>query len=75
MKTMKTVLVGAMSAVIVFGGIEVTSALTTNKEIKVCADKTTGAMRYTTKSCKRTETALILNTQGPAGATGPGRRR
>lgn len=71
MKTMKSVLVGALSVVVMFGGIEVASAVTGNKQFKVCADKTTGLLRYTTKSCKRTDTALILNSRGLPGPTGP----
>ena len=39
--------------------------------IKVCANKTTGAMRYLSKgSCKKSEKALTWNQMGPQGLSG-----
>lgn len=70
MRSLKSVVVGALAATIVFGGIQVVSAVTSNKEITACADKKTGVMRYTKKSCKKSETKLVFNTQGVPGAVG-----
>ena len=71
MKSLKSVVVGALAAVVVFGGIQVVAAVTTNKEIKVCANKQTGGMRYTTKSCnKKLETTIVFNSQGVSGVAG-----
>ena len=53
----------------VMGGFISASAAPT--EVKVCALKTTGALRYVkTGNCKATETTLTLGQQGPVGATG-----
>lgn len=42
-----------------------------DKPIKACADRKTGAMRYIDKGrCKRTERALTWNQMGPQGAPG-----
>ena len=41
------------------------------KQLKACANKTTGVMRYISKgSCKKTETALSWNQVGPQGLPG-----
>jgi hypothetical protein len=53
----------------VMGGFISASAAPTS--VKVCALKTTGALRYVkTGNCKATETTLTLGQQGPVGATG-----
>ena len=54
----------------VIGGFISASAAPTS--VKVCALKTTGALRYVkTGGCKATETTLTLGQEGPVGATGP----
>jgi hypothetical protein len=54
----------------VMGGFISASAAPTS--VKVCALKTTGALRYVkTGNCKATETTLTLGQEGPVGATGP----
>ena len=70
MKTLRPAVVGVLAAVVAFGGIQVVSAVTENKEVTVCANKKTGAMRYTTKGCKKSETKLVLNSTGATGAKG-----
>jgi hypothetical protein len=41
------------------------------KQLKACANKTTGVMRYISKgSCKKTETSLSWNQMGPSGLPG-----
>ena len=41
------------------------------KQLKACANKTTGVMRYISKgSCKKTETSLSWNQMGPTGLPG-----
>jgi hypothetical protein len=53
----------------VMGGFISASAAPTS--VKVCALKTTGALRYVkTGNCKANETTLTLGQQGPVGATG-----
>ncbi len=69
-KSFKSVVVGVLAAVVVFGGIQVVSGVTDNKQIKACANKKSGVMRYTTKSCKKNETTLVFNSQGVPGAKG-----
>jgi hypothetical protein len=62
---------GALVASISLGAIQWASAAG-NATITVCASKSTGAMRYITKgSCKKTESVLTWNQQGPQGETGP----
>ncbi len=70
MKSLKSVVVGALAAVVVFGGIQVVSGVTDNKQIKACANKSSGVMRYTTKSCKKNETTLVFNSKGVPGVAG-----
>ncbi len=70
MKSLKSVVVGALAAVVVFGGIQVVSGVTDNKQIKACANKKSGVMRYTTKSCKKTERMLVFNSLGVPGVSG-----
>ena len=71
MKSVKSAVVGALVAVVVFGGIQVVSGAVSSKVITMCANKTTGAVRYTTKSCsKKLETTLMLNSQGVSGSAG-----
>ena len=42
-----------------------------DKQLKACANKTSGAMRYISKgSCKKTETSLSWNQMGPQGLPG-----
>lgn len=56
------VAVGATTAVSANGGSTITA----------CAKKSTGAMRYVSKgSCKKTETKVSWNSQGPIGVQGP----
>lgn len=69
-KSAKTMLISAATAAVVFGGIGVTSAITSGGEGKLCAEKTTGVVRYTAASCLKSELALTLGRQGPAGAKG-----
>ncbi len=69
-KSLKSVVVGVLVAVVVFGGIQVVSGVTTNKQIKACAKKKSGVMRYTTKSCKKNERTLVFNSQGVPGIAG-----
>ena len=53
----------------VMGGFISASAAPTS--VKVCAQKSNGALRYVkTGNCKKTETTLTLGQQGPVGATG-----
>lgn len=71
MKSMKSIVISILAITCLLSGIQVASAIATTDVIKVCADKTTGLMRYTTKTCKKSETAFTLNKQGLQGATGP----
>ncbi len=63
-------LVGVLVGVTVGGGVGVIAASTT-KIVTVCADKKTNVLRYAKNSkCAKTETKVMLNQTGPAGATG-----
>lgn len=62
---------GTLVATIAIGAVQFVSAAS-DATITACASKTTGVMRYITKgSCKKTETALSWNQQGPQGLQGP----
>jgi len=57
-------------AAVSLGAVQLVSAASDSKII-ACASKTTGTMRYLTKgSCKKTETAISWNKQGPQGPQG-----
>ena len=63
-------LVAVLVGVTVGGGVGVIAASTT-KIVTVCADKKTNVLRYAKNSkCAKTETKVMLNQTGPAGATG-----
>jgi hypothetical protein len=62
--------IGALTATISLGAIQYVSASGSNT-ITACANKSTGTMRYITKgSCKKTETRISWNQQGPQGPQG-----
>ncbi len=79
-KSFKSVVVGALAAVVVFGGMQVVSGVTPNHVSpnhmtrntlpKLCANDATGVVRYTTKSCGSKETTLSVNQQGIKGVKG-----
>ena len=61
---------GTLVASISLGAIQLVSAAN-DATITACASKSTGGMRYITKgSCKKTETKLSWNQQGPQGFPG-----
>ena len=63
-------LVGVLAGVTVGGGVGVIAASTT-KVVTVCANKKTNMLRYAKNGkCARTETKVVLNQTGPAGAKG-----
>jgi hypothetical protein len=63
-------LVGVLAGVTVGGGVGVIAASST-KTVTVCADKKTGMLRYAKNGrCAKTETKVLLNQTGVAGATG-----
>lgn len=69
----QSVFVGVLVAFVVFGGVQVVSATTSSPELKICVNKTTGAMRNirNSESCNRkTERAKIINQTGASGAAG-----
>lgn len=61
---------GVVTTVISLGTFQLVSAAG-DSAIAACANKTTGAMRLLTKGvCKKTETKVTWNQQGPTGAAG-----
>jgi hypothetical protein len=69
---LRSVVVGVLAAVVVFGGIQVVSAVTSPSTITVCVNKKGGQMNFS-KSGKcdtKTQTKMLLNKEGPTGATG-----
>ena len=63
-------LVGVLTGVTVGGGVGVIAASTT-KVVTVCASKKTNMLRYAKNGkCANTETKVVLNQTGPAGAKG-----
>ena len=63
-------LVGVLTGVAVGGGVGVFAA-TSTKTVTVCADKKTNVLRYAKNGkCAKTETKVVLNQTGVAGATG-----
>ena len=63
-------LVGVLAGVTVGGGVGVFAASST-KTVTVCADKKTNVLRYAKNGkCAKTETKVVLNQTGAAGATG-----
>ena len=63
-------LVGVLAGVTVGGGVGVIAASST-KIVTVCADKKTNVLRYAKKGkCAKTETKVVLNQTGVAGAKG-----
>jgi hypothetical protein len=63
-------LVGVLVGVTVGGGVGVFAA-TSTKTVTVCADKKTNVLRYAKNGkCAKTETKVVLNQTGTAGATG-----
>ena len=63
-------LVGVLVGVAVGGGVGVFAA-TSTKTVTVCADKKTNVLRYAKNGkCAKTETKVVLNQTGAAGAKG-----
>jgi hypothetical protein len=63
-------LVGALAGVTVGGGVGVIAA-TSTKTVTMCANKKTNVLRYAKNGkCAKTETKVVLNQAGVAGATG-----
>jgi hypothetical protein len=63
-------LVGVVAGVIVGGGVGVIAASTT-ETVTLCANKKTNVVRYAKNGkCAKTETKVVLNQTGPAGAKG-----
>ena len=63
-------LVGVLAGVTVGGGVGVIAS-TSTKTVTVCADKKTNVLRYAKNGkCAKTETKVVLNQTGAAGATG-----
>ena len=63
-------LVGVLAGVTVGGGVGVIAA-TSTKTVTVCADKKTNVLRYAKNGkCAKTETKVVLNQTGAAGAKG-----
>ena len=63
-------LVGVLAGVTVGGGVGVIAA-TSTKTVTVCADKKTNVLRYAKNGkCAKTETKVVLNQTGAAGAAG-----
>lgn len=63
-------LVGALAGVTVGGGVGVVAASST-KSVTVCANKKTNVLRYAKNGkCANTETKVVLNQTGAAGAKG-----
>ena len=63
-------LVGVLAGVTVGGGVGVIAA-TSTKTVTVCADKKTNVLRYAKNGkCAKTETKVVLNQTGTAGAKG-----
>ena len=63
-------LVGVLAGVAVGGGVGVIAA-TSSKTVTVCADKKTNVLRYAKNGkCAKTETKVVLNQTGAAGAKG-----
>jgi hypothetical protein len=63
-------LVGVLAGVIVGGGVGVIAASTT-ETVTLCANKKTNVTRYAKNGkCAKTETKVMLNQTGPAGAKG-----
>ena len=63
-------LVGVLAGVTVGGGVGVIAASST-KTVTVCANKKTNVLRYAkNRKCSKTETKVILNQTGAAGAKG-----
>ena len=63
-------LVGVLAGVTVGGGVGVFAA-SSKKTVTVCADKKTNVLRYAKNGkCAKTETKVVLNQTGAAGATG-----
>jgi hypothetical protein len=63
-------LVGVLAGVTVGGGVGVIAA-TSTKTVTVCADKKTNVLRYAKNGkCAKTETKVVLNQTGVAGAKG-----
>jgi hypothetical protein len=68
--SIKSFALGFGCAAISLGAVTYVSA-SSDKTIKACANKKTGAMRYIAKgACKKTETALSWNQNGPQGLPG-----
>ncbi len=66
------VLIGVLIGSIISGGVSAVSGAVSTKAVTVCADKRTQILRYSKKgTCKKTETKMVLNSSGPAGAIGP----
>jgi hypothetical protein len=62
--------VGVLAGVAVGGGVGVIAASST-KTVTVCANKKTSILRYAKNGkCSKTETKVVLNQSGDAGATG-----
>jgi hypothetical protein len=65
-------LVGVLGGVVVGGGVTVIAASNT-ETVTMCANKKTNVVRYAKNGkCVKTETKVVLNQTGPAGATGIG---
>jgi len=71
-KHLRSIVVGALAAVVAFGGIQVVSAVTSPNEITVCVNKKDGRMNFSKsgKCDSKTQIKMLLNRQGPTGATG-----
>jgi hypothetical protein len=68
--SLKSFALGFGCAAISLGAVTYVSA-SSDKTIKACANKKTGAMRYIAKgACKKTETSLSWNQIGPQGSPG-----
>jgi hypothetical protein len=68
--SIKSFALGFGCAAISLGAVTYVSA-SSDKTIKACANKKTGAMRYISKgACKKTEKALTWNQMGPQGMPG-----
>ena len=83
MKFTKSVVAGVLLMLVVFGGIQVASGVTSPRYVGLCVEKKTGAVRVVrpNQSCTTAERFTIVNSQGstgaigatgPAGATGAG---
>ena len=72
MKFTKSVVAGVLLMLVVFGGIQVASGVTSPRYVGLCVEKKTGAVRVVrpNQSCTTAERFTIVNSQGSTGAIG-----